>query len=52
MGMGGRVSAFLKAVYTDTSSEVKVGEERSKPLSGMWFETRMHPPTPAVLTIH
>ena len=31
MGLGGRVSAFLKAVYTGTSSEVKVGEERSKP---------------------
>ena len=31
MGMGGRVSAFLKAVYTGTSSEVKVGEEHSKP---------------------
>ena len=29
--MGGRVSAFLKAVYTGMSSEVKVGEERSKP---------------------
>ena len=28
--MGGRVSAFLKVVYTGTSSEVKVGEERSK----------------------
>ena len=31
MGLGGCVSAFLKAVYTGTSSEVKVGEERSKP---------------------
>ena len=31
MGLGGRVSAFLKPVYTGTSSEVKVGEERSKP---------------------
>ena len=31
MGLGGRVSAFLRAVYTDTSSEVKVGEECSKP---------------------
>ena len=31
MGLGGRVSAFLRAVHTDTSSEVKVGEERSKP---------------------
>ena len=31
MGLGGRVSAFLKAVYTGTSSEVKVGKERSKP---------------------
>ena len=31
MGLGGRVSAFSRAVYTDTSSEVKVGEERSKP---------------------
>ena len=31
MGMRGRVSAFLKAVYTGTSSEVKVGEESSKP---------------------
>ena len=30
MGMGGRVSAFLKAVYTGMSSEVKVGEERIK----------------------
>ena len=30
MGLGGRVSAFLKAVYTVTSSEVKVGEEHSK----------------------
>ena len=30
MRMGGRVSAFLKAVYTGMSSEVKVGEERSK----------------------
>ena len=28
---GGHVSAFLKAVYTGTSSEVKVGEEHSKP---------------------
>ena len=31
MGLGGRVTAFLRAVYTDTSSEVKVDEERSKP---------------------
>ena len=31
MGMGGHVSAFLKAVYTGASSEVKVGKERSKP---------------------
>ena len=29
--MGGRVCAFLKTVYTGTSSEVKVGEDRSKP---------------------
>ena len=31
MGLGGLVSAFLKAVYPGVSSEVKVGEERSKP---------------------
>ena len=31
MGLGGHVSAFLKAVYTGTSSEVKVGEECNKP---------------------
>ena len=31
MGIGGRVTAFLKAVYADVSCEVKVGEERSKP---------------------
>ena len=31
MGMGGRVSAYFKAVYTGMSSEVKVGEEHSKP---------------------
>ena len=30
-GMGGHESAFSKAVYTDTNSKVKVGEERSKP---------------------
>ena len=48
--MGGRVSAFLKAVYTGTSSEVKVGEEHSKLFRVA--ETRMHPLTPAVLTIH
>ena len=30
-GMGGHVSAFLKAVYTGPSSEVKVDKERSKP---------------------
>ena len=29
--MGGHVSAFLKAVYTGMSSEVKVGEEHRKP---------------------
>ena len=26
MGLGGRLSAFLKAVYEDVSCEVKVGE--------------------------
>ena len=31
MGIGGRVTAFLKAVYADVSCKVKVGEERSKP---------------------
>ena len=31
MGLGGCVSAFLKVVYTGTRSEVKVGEEHSKP---------------------
>ena len=46
----GRVSACLKAVYTGMSSEVKVGEEHSKLFRVA--ETRMHPLTPAVLTIH
>ena len=32
MGLGGCVSAFLKAVYTGACSKVKVGEEHSKPL--------------------
>ena len=31
MGLGGRLSAFLKAVYEDVSCEVKVGEGRSEP---------------------
>ena len=31
MGKGGRISGFLKAVYTVPSSEVKVDKERSKP---------------------
>ena len=36
MGLGGRASAFLKAVYTGTSSEVKVGKERSKAFILEW----------------
>ena len=31
MGIRGRVTAFLKAVYSDVSCEVKVGEECSEP---------------------
>ena len=31
MGLGGRLSAFLKAVYEDVSCAVKVGERRSEP---------------------
>ena len=31
MGLGGHLSAFIKAVYEDVSCEVKVGEERSEP---------------------
>ena len=31
MGLRGRVSAFLKAVYEDVSCEVKVREEQSEP---------------------
>ena len=30
--MGGWVASFLKAVYMDVSSEVKLGEVHSKPL--------------------
>ena len=36
MGLGGRVSAFLKAVYIGMSSELKVGKERSKPFILEW----------------
>ena len=31
MGLGGRLLAFLKAVYEDASCEVTVGEGRSEP---------------------
>ena len=31
MGLGGRLSAFLKAVYEDVSCKVKVGEGQSEP---------------------
>ena len=31
MGLGGCLLAFIKAVYTDVSCEVKVGEGRSEP---------------------
>ena len=33
MRIGGRVASFLKAMYMDVSSEVKVGEVHSKPFS-------------------
>ena len=39
---------FLKAVYSDVSCEVKVGEERSEP---RWSETGVYPLAPAVLAI-
>ena len=54
MGLGGRVSAFLKAVYTGTNSEVKVGGECSKHfrVTCSLRQGCIDSLTPAVLTIH
>ena len=51
MEIRGRVTAFLKAVYSDMSCEVKVGEKCSEPFGVLCSLRRVYSLAPAVLAI-